>query len=150
MQELFRAIPELIGRFKDNDQVLSAFVFTAWRRTAGEMLRERTEPLEYSQKRLTLAVENTTWKRHLEDLSGDMLYRLNAALGQGVVTFIEFRVDQAAVRKIVEEKDSPRTGPDPTQAVSPSLRRAAEAIRDERLREQFIDAAGAYLSRQND
>lgn len=149
MQELFRAFPELLNQFKDNDRVLAAFVFAAWRRTAGEPLRIRTEPLEYRQKRLTLAVENATWKRHLEDLSGDILYRLNAALGQGVVTFIEFRLDKAAVDGATGRRPTPLKRADTENAVSPSLMNAANNILDEGLRERFLDAAGAYLSRQN-
>lgn len=92
MQELFGVFSDLVARFKDNEQAMSAFVFAAWRRTAGKPLSDRTEPLEFREKRLAIAVEDESWKRNLEHLSGDILYRLNASLGQGVVTFLEFRV----------------------------------------------------------
>src|SRR5690349_8829994 len=97
MQELFKAIPNIVERIGKDDAVLSSLVFAAWRRVAGEHLKQRTEPIEFGQKRLTLAVENEIWRRHLQDLSGEMLYSLNAALGHGTVKFIEFRIDAAAI-----------------------------------------------------
>lgn len=149
MQELFQAFPDLLDRFKGNDMVLAAFVLAAWRKSAGELLRQRTEPLAFEHKRLTLAVENAIWKRHLEDLSGDMLYRLNAALGQGVVSYIEFRVDENAV---VTAADRTRTGTtnDNTPTIpSPALKNAALRISDPQLRERFLEAAGIYLTRRD-
>jgi hypothetical protein len=148
MQELFLAFPALMSRFEDNDHVLSAFVFAAWRKTAGGQLRQRTEPVEFRQKRLTLAVENEIWQRHLRDLTGDMLFRLNAILGQGVVTFIELRVDEGAVLNAADRKPLRETKDEIRTTVPPSLKKAALQIADKNLREAFLTAAGAYLARQ--
>ena len=149
MKDIFQAIPNIVERLGNDEAVLSAFVFAAWRRVAGEQLRQRTEPLNFSQKRLTLAVENETWRRHLQDLSGDMLYNLNAQLGQGTVKFIEFRIDPNAMNAStksgipIEESAAYKT------AITPDLRKAASAIADDGLREKFLSAAAAYISRQN-
>ncbi len=147
MQELFKEFPELLARFKDNDEILRAFVFTVWKRTAGQLLNARTKPAEFQNKRLTIAVENVTWKQHLEDLSGEMLYKLNAGLGQGVVTFIEFRVDSSS-RNSASENNIAVTREAKTEINAPrALVEAAARIANDGLRDQFLRAAGAYLDR---
>ncbi len=150
MQELFQTFRGILDGFDGPDEVRAAFVFAAWRKIAGEQLRQRTEPLAFRQKRLTLAVENAIWKRHLEDLSGDMLYRLNAALGQGVVNFIEFCVHEKAVLTAPDRKTAEAADKTVTTKLSPALKDAALRIGDPELRKHFLEAAGAYLSRKAD
>lgn len=93
MKQLFGAIPGILKDLEPNAAAVEAMVFGAWKQVAGEMLRARTAPIEYRDKRLVVAVEDKMWQRNLEELSGQMLVRLNAALGHGSVTFIEFRID---------------------------------------------------------
>lgn len=150
MQELFQTFRGVLDGFDGPDEVRAAFVFAAWRKISGEQLRQRTEPLAFRQKRLTLAVENAIWKRHLEDLSGDMLYRLNAALGQGVVNFIEFHVNEKAVLAAPDRKTAKAADETVTPRLSPALKDAALQIGDPELRKHFLEAAGAYLSRKAD
>lgn len=147
MQELFQAIPNVVEQIGKDEAVRSAFVLAAWRRVAGEQLRQRTEPIEFAQKRLTLAVENETWRRHLQDLSGDMLYSLNKILGHGTVNFIEFRIDPASMNS-ARGKGGTDDSSASRAALTPELRKAAEAIADEGLRENFLGAAAAYIARQ--
>jgi hypothetical protein len=148
MQELFRALPSLLERFEGNDNVLRGFVFATWRRTAGEMLSGRTLPVGFASGRLTLAVEDETWRQHLEGLSGQMLYGLNAVLGQGVVKFIEFRVDETASAGLRDQR--PATEGTPTFKVSREIELAASVIEDEAMREHFVAAAAAYLARSQE
>lgn len=150
MQELFQTFRGVLDGFDGPDEIRAAFVFAAWRKIAGEQLRQRTEPLGFRQKRLTLAVENAIWKRHLEDLSGDMLYRLNAALGQGVVNFIEFCVHEKAVLAAPDRKTVKAPDEAVAAKLSPALKNAALRIGDPELRKTFLDAAGAYLARKAD
>jgi len=150
MEALFQAVPGILKGLGDNEQATAAFVFAAWRKVAGEQLRQRTEPLGFRQKRLTLAVENAIWKRHLQDLSGDMVYRLSLLLGNGVVNFIELCVDERAVLTAADRKP-PAIARTTTIAELPeSLKHAADSIRDEGLRESFLSAAGIYLSRSGE
>lgn len=93
MEQLFTAIPEILKHLEPNSSATNALVFAVWKRVAGELLRSRTEPLEYKENRLVVAVEDKTWQTHLEQLSPQMIAKLNATLGQGSVKFIEFRVD---------------------------------------------------------
>jgi hypothetical protein len=153
MNELFRALPALLKEFDQNETLREAVAFAAWRKIAGESLRQHAVPFRLVQKRLTVAVKSETWRKHLEHLSGQMIFKLNSSLGQAVVTFIEFIVDEAAV----EKENGAKNGQTLSDAeleeialdeVTPKMRRAADAIKDDNLRYQFLLAAGSCLARK--
>lgn len=153
MNELFRALPALLKQLDDNESVREAVVFAAWRRTAGDGLREHAVPLRLYQKHLIVAVVSEMWKKHLEHLSGQMIFKLNSALEQPLVTFIEFRVDEETIRQ--ERLKNPKNAVNlekeretALEEVTPQMRRAADAIKDENLRYQFLLAAGSCLARR--
>ncbi len=148
MEQLFGAIPSVLRDLGPNPDVDEALIFSAWERCAGNLLRERTSPLEFFENRLVVAVQDETWRRHLEDLSPQMLFKINASLGQGKVRFIEFRIDAMAVDKVREanKADAARSE---TAEVAPGLRSAANAIADEHLRDRFLSAAAAYLAKKD-
>jgi len=140
MEQLFAALPHLLKELGANHAVEEQMVFAAWRRVAGEMLNERTKPLEYFENRLIVAVEDQNWQRNLESLAGQMVAKLNAATEQGTVKYIEFRIDKKAIERQLKPK-SEITSDD----VPDSLRGAAEQIENETLRKSFLEAAAAYL-----
>ncbi len=153
MDELFRALPVLLKEMNDNESVRQAVVFAAWRRMAGEALRDKAVPIRLFQKHLIIAVESATWKRHLESLSGQMIFKINSVLGQALVTFIEFRIDDATIQ--IERAKHRNDSIDEDQLreialeqVTPKLRAAADAIKDDNLRYQFLLAAGGALARR--
>ncbi|HEX8638303.1 MAG TPA: DciA family protein [Pyrinomonadaceae bacterium] len=153
MQELFRALPALLKEFDDNDDVREAVVFAAWRKIAGETLRERAVPVRLYKKHLIIAVMSETWKKHLQQLSGQMIFKINSVLGAAIVTFIEFRVDEKTVtderaqnaKTIVSEAKFQENALD---QVTAKMRRSADAIKDDHLRYQFLLAAGSCLARK--
>ena len=140
MEQIFAALPRLLKELGATHEVEEQMVFAAWRRVAGEMLNERTKPVEYFENRVVVAVEDQTWQRNLESLAPEMVAKLNAATEQGTVKYIEFRID----KRSIERQQKPlieRTADD----VPDSLRDAAAQIEDERLRKSFLEAAAAYL-----
>lgn len=148
MERLFGTIPAVLDGLGANKGIDEALVIAAWKRTAGELLRERTEPIEFFENRLVVAVTDETWQRHLEDLSPQMLAKLNGSLGHGTVKFIEFRIDAKAIEA---SRDMKKAKSDEAIAeVTPSLANAAESIADENLREQFLSAAATYLAKQKE
>lgn len=148
MERLFGTIPTVLDGLGANKGIDEALVIAAWKRTAGELLRERTEPIEFFENRLVVAVTDETWQRHLEDLSPQMLAKLNGSLGHGTVKFIEFRIDAKAIEA---SRDMKKAKSDEAIAeVTPSLANAAESIADENLREQFLSAAATYLAKQKE
>lgn len=153
MNALFGSLTGLLKEFGDNPDVRDAVVFAAWRRIAGEALSLQAVPVELNEERLVVAVENKMWKRHLEDLSGQMLFKINSALGAGMVTFIEFRVDAKVFkalgdkrrRSAIDAEESARTA---RGEITEKLRAQAGAIQDQDLRERFLLAAGRCLARK--
>jgi len=142
MERVFATIPDVLGTLETNETARAALVLATWRKVAGEMLSARTEPLEYIDHRLIVAVRDTTWKRHLEDLAPQMIAKLNSRLGEGTVRFIEFRTGSSRLKAV---KASANTSVDSTD-LTPSVSEAANSIADPALRRRFVEAAAAYLA----
>lgn len=143
MQQLFGAISEVFSGREAQENVDKALVFAAWTGCAGEMLRTRAVPLDFFENRLVIGVADETWRRHLEDLSPQMLVKLHESLAHGTVRRIEFRID-AAVRRQV--RDAPPVAGRLPVTVAPSVVEAAKAIKDADLRETFLSAAASSLA----
>jgi len=151
MLDLFRTLPILLSELEGADAVREALVFAAWRRIAGEGLRGNTAPLKLDGSTLTVAVSSLTWQRHLKDLGGQMLFKINAALGAPLVSYIQLDIDESAV--ILERKQHGNDGREldlrtADAEITPELRQAASKIEDEELRRQFLAAAGNCLARK--
>ncbi|HEX8180006.1 MAG TPA: DUF721 domain-containing protein [Pyrinomonadaceae bacterium] len=152
MDDLFRALPELLRAAGDAEEVAEAAALAAWRRVAGEQLRGQAVPFRLYRKTLTVAVADATWQKQLEKMSGQLLFRLNSLLGQPIVTYIEFRIDPQTVR--VERARLRGRDIDPVAQERRALHHAraftnaAKAIRDETLRRRFLLAAGCYIDAQ--
>lgn len=152
MDDLIRALPTLLKAAGDSEEVAEAAAFVAWRRVAGEQLRGQAVPFRLHRKMLVVAVPDTAWQKQLEHVANQLLFRLNSVLGQAVVTYIEFRVDQKTVREerarlnvtdFDEEKHERRA-----LIHARALNEAAAAIKDETLRQRFLLAAGSYMDAQ--
>ncbi|HEX8457294.1 MAG TPA: DUF721 domain-containing protein [Pyrinomonadaceae bacterium] len=152
MDDLIRALPNLLRAAGDAEEVMEAAALVAWRRVAGEALRGQAVPFRLHRKLLVVAVADTTWQKQLEKISGQLIFRLNSLLGQAVVTYIEFRVDPATVRQERARLGQPEF--DRVAHEQSALRHArqlteaAAAIRDEDLRRRFLLAAGSYIDAQ--
>jgi len=153
MQDLFRALPKLLREFEDTEEVREAVAFAAWRKIAGEALCEHAVPVRLFNKHLIVAVIDKMWKRHLESLSGQMIFKLNSVLGQAVVTFIEFRIDEETLREQHSKRQAKQISDEQhreiaLEEVTPKMRSAADNIKDDNLRYQFLLAAGSCLARK--
>lgn len=153
MNELFRALPALLKEFDDNETLREAVTFAAWRRIAGESLLQHAVPFRLNHKRLTVAVKNETWRKHLENLSGQMIFKINSVLGQAIVTYIEFHINEKAVERENLQKQTVTISDEEfeeiaLEEVTPKMRRSADAIKDDNLRYQFLLAAGGALARK--
>jgi hypothetical protein len=151
MEDLMRALPRLLRAAGETQEVLEAAAMVAWRRVAGEALREQTVPFRLYRKTLIISVTDQTWQKQLEKMSGQLLFRLNSLLGQAVVTYIEFRIDPKTVRAARSARHSAADRQDQErralELASGELSAAACAIQDEDLRRRFLLAAGTCLDR---
>ncbi|HKP68106.1 MAG TPA: DUF721 domain-containing protein [Pyrinomonadaceae bacterium] len=148
MLDLFRTLSGVLRDAENVDEIRQAIVFASWRRIAGDSLAEHTVPLSLEDTTLVVAVSSITWQRHLKDLCGQMVFKLNAALGSPFVTFIELRVDENAVLGNRVTRDESELRELAEAEISPELRSAADKIEDEELRKQFLLAAGNCLVRR--
>ncbi|MBV6497181.1 MAG: hypothetical protein JFAIHJKO_02318 [Pyrinomonadaceae bacterium] len=143
MEPLFSTFPSILKEVNAAPEVLESLVFSTWPAAVGELVGKRTQPLRFESKRLTVAVEDKTWKVHLEELAGQILAKLNNLCGNGSVAFVEFKIEP---RSIVSNAGEQQSTPTNTE-ISKELRLAAANIKDASLRNSFIEAATVYLSR---
>jgi len=144
MDQLINSLPALLQVAGDTKEIRETAAVVAWNHVAGEGLRQQTAPIGVQQHRLIVAVTDAIWKRQLESMCGQLLFRLNSLLGRGVVTFIEFQVDPRAIESARKDRQA-------MENVRPKLKRemvipfelvsAAASIRDSRLRKAFLGAA---------
>ena len=149
MDDLFKALPQLLRAAGESAEVSEAAAFAAWRRVAGEAMRGSAVPFRLYNKTLVIAVPDATWRKQLEQVSPQLIFRLNSLLGQALVTYVEFRVDAQTVgrararrtqyERLVEEENALRRAGE--------LDGAAEAIHDDGLRRRFLLAAGSCMNR---
>jgi aspartyl-tRNA(Asn)/glutamyl-tRNA(Gln) amidotransferase subunit C len=125
MESLFNTLPALLKRLPDVPEVRRAVVFAAWRRTAGEELRERAKPLSIESRRLRVAVPDKNWQRQLESLAPQLLFKLNTLLEDSVVDYIEFVIDPAAFEPRDKAATTEPAGPNTPPRSTPRHRRFA-------------------------
>src|SRR5215210_294806 len=97
MLDLFRTLPRLVTDIEGAEPLREALVCAAWRRIAGQALADHTAPVKLENATLRVAVSNLMWQRHLKDLCGQMLFKLNAAVGIPAVSYIELEINEKAV-----------------------------------------------------
>lgn len=152
MDELIQTLPKLLRASGDAEEVVEVAAFIAWRRVAGESLRGCAVPFRLYRKTLVVAVPDATWRKQLEAISGQLLFRINSVLGQALVTYIEFRIDpqtvaaeRARAQSSVYERLLQEEGALERAA---ELDEAAAAILDDELRRRFLLAAGSCMMRR--
>jgi hypothetical protein len=96
---------------------------------------------------LVVAVPDQFWKKQLEQLSGEYLFRVNSLLAGSYVTFIEFRVDPEFVLQSHPEDQKPFEFHH-TDELEAELKESAQCIKDPELREKFLRAAAKCLERR--
>lgn len=151
MIDFVNTLPGLMKNFPSGDEVRKAIVFAAWKTAAGPELARRAVPMEFADGRLVVAVPGDAWRRNLESLSGQLLYKLNSAFDRPTVQYIEFRVDESAVsaRADVGSADAAgKSGQAALKSVPKEVKRAAAAIEDKALRRAFLLAAGGCMGRR--
>jgi hypothetical protein len=152
MDDLIRALPNLLRAAGDSEEVAEAAAFVAWRRVAGEQLRGQAVPFRLHRKMLVVSVPDASWQKQLEAIAGQLVFRLNSTLGQAVVTYIEFRIDPKTVRderaRLHETDFDHERHERRALAHARTLGDAAAAIKDETLRRHFLLAAGSYMEAQ--
>src|SRR5258707_15734957 len=93
MDELVKTFPSLLRVMGDSKEVAEAAAIAAWKHAAGEGLRNHAAPLHLHGKTLVVAIADAVWQKQLGAMKGQLLFRINAILGQQLVSQIDFQID---------------------------------------------------------
>jgi hypothetical protein len=103
-------------------------------------------PVQLLNHTLVVVVADNIWRRQLEQMRGQFLFRLNSILGQPLVKSIELRVDPKTLARLRRE-DGANKNRDVNYQVPAELLSAAAGIDDARLRQAFLGAAASCVRR---
>ena len=81
----------LIGKLKLDVDDPELRARAAWRVAAGKKIAEHTRAVALVRGSLVVEVEDQIWQRQLKTLCGFLLHNLEKALGEALVTDIDFR-----------------------------------------------------------
>jgi hypothetical protein len=150
MEQLIKALPAILAAAADSPEVIETAAIAAWNHVAGDLLSKQTVATAVNNKVLVVAVADAVWKKQLEPMTPQLLFRLNAILGRSLVRRIEFRVD---AQLLAQRNDSTRVTPNAAEElnendVSLEIWSAAVAIKDKQLRKAFLKAATLSIRRR--
>jgi hypothetical protein len=149
MNSLLKMLPLMIRMAGDHEDVREQAAFAAWRAASGSGVKNVCQPFRLFQKQLIIAVLDHTWKKQMERISGEYLFKINSLMGGPFVTFIEFRVDRKSVLQSKKTQEKPVVF-HRTKKLEEELEASATCIKDELLREKFLCAAVKCLERNEE
>ena len=151
MDRLIKTLPAILKASGASEEVAEAACIAAWRHAVGEGLSSHAAPLQLRNQTLVVVVEDNIWKTQLEQMRGQLLFRLNSVVGQELVKSIEFRADPktlASVRGREAGKSKVGDGARSIDYQIPvELLSAAAGIEDAELRRAFLGAATSCVRR---
>lgn len=149
MDRLIKTLPAILKASGASAEVVEAACIAAWRHAVGEGLSSHAAPLELQHQTLIVVVADNIWKAQLEQMRGQLLFRLNSVVGHELVKSIEFRLDEKALTRMrgQEAGKVAAGGPPIDDKVPVELLSAAAGIADADLRRAFLGAATSCVRR---
>jgi hypothetical protein len=146
MDNLIKTLPAILAAAEGSEEVVEAACIAAWKHVVGEGLSSHAVPVQLQNHNLIVVVEDNIWQRQLEQMRGQLLFRLNSLLGKALVRSIELRIDP----NTLSQARATRAGPKkelPDYTIPPELLTAAAGIADAELRRAFLGAATSCVRR---
>src|SRR5215831_13856105 len=103
MDSILKLMPEILRLSGNQEEVCEKAVCTTWNLLVGEQVRRNSAPYKLFKKTLFVAAKDATWRKQLEQMSGQILFRLNSTLGAPYVTSLQFRTNAGLVRSAQKE-----------------------------------------------
>ena len=147
MDNLIKTLPAILKASGASEEIAEAACLVAWKHAVGEGLSSHAVPVQLLNQTLVVAVADAIWKKQLEHMRGQLLFRLNSVLGQPLVKLIELRIDPRRVELARATHASTRQGPSADYKVPAELLTAAAGIDDVELRRAFLGAATSCVKR---
>ena len=147
MDKLIKTLPAILKAAGDSAEVAEAACTAAWKHVVGEGLSSHAIPIQLQDQTLVVAVADPIWKKQLEPMRGQLLFKLNSALGQSLVRSIELQIDPRTIELERAKQQSASVDRDPNYRVPTELLTAAAEIADVDLRRAFLGAATSCVKR---
>lgn len=147
MDSLIKTLPAILKASGASEEVAEAACVAAWKHAVGQGLSSHAVPIQLQQHTLVVAVADNVWKKQLEHMRGQLLFRLNSVLGQALVKSIELRIDPKRIDQLRATPPNTSKGPRFDDQVPVELLNAAAAIDDVDLRRAFLGAATSCVRR---
>jgi predicted nucleic acid-binding Zn ribbon protein len=151
MDKLIKTLPAILKASGAAEEVAEAACIAAWKHAVGEGLSSNAFPIQLQNHVLVVVVADNIWKKQLEQMRGQFLFRLNTVLGQALVKSIELRVDPKALGSLRGRDASASKGQEGARAsdykIPAELLSAAAGIEDVDLRRAFLGAATSCVRR---
>jgi hypothetical protein len=145
MDELFKTLAAVVRVIGDEPEVAEAAAIAAWKKAAGDGLRQHAVPLRLDSGKLVVAVADAVWQKQLGAMKAQLVYRMNSLLERPLVKTIELTIEPAALNKRAQRVDQ-NTLLD--NQVPQELWSAAAVISDKELRDKFVRAAATAIRRR--
>lgn len=146
MDDLFKTLSAVLRLVGNDPQVIEAAAIAAWKKAAGDGLRQHAIPVRLTDGTLVVAVADAVWQKQLGAMKDQLIYRTNSIIGQPLVREIELIVDpQLTKAPPPPEDERPLDNQVPLELWS-----AASAISDKELRQKFLRAATSAIQRRQD
>jgi len=146
MDRLIKTLPAILKASGAPEEVAEAACIGAWKHAVGDGLSSHAIPIQLENCTLVVAVADNIWKKQLEHMRGQLLFRLNSVLGQALVKSIELRVDPKRI-ELARATPATTSKDKANYDVPAELLIAAAAIEDVELRRAFLGAATSCVRR---
>lgn len=90
-QPLGKELTKLANQRRWNSQLAHGQVFGEWARVVGEEVAEHAQPVALKDGELTVRASSTAWATQLRLLQGQLITKITAAVGPGVVKRIRIQ-----------------------------------------------------------
>ncbi len=155
MDSLIKALPAILKASGGAEEVAEAACVAAWRHAVGAALSEHAAAVQLQRQApgqtLVVVVADNIWKRQLEQMRAQLLFKLNSLLGQPLVKSIELRIDpktlQQARRSATQRAETNKGVGTADYQFPAELLSAAAGIEDAQLRRAFLGAATSCVNR---
>jgi predicted nucleic acid-binding Zn ribbon protein len=147
MDKLIKTMPAILKASGASEEVAEAACIAAWRHAVGEGLNSHAVPIQLQNQLLVVVVADNIWKKQLEQMRSQLLFRVNSVLGQALVKSVEFRVDPNTLAKARGPQEGASKGKRLDDKIPVELVSAAAGIKDVELRRAFLGAATSCVRR---
>jgi hypothetical protein len=147
MERLIKTLPAILKASGATEEVAEAACIAAWKHAVGEGLSSHAVPVQLQNGTLVVAVADNIWKKQLEHMRGQLLFRLNSVLGQALVKSIALQVDPKRIELARAKPSATNKDKESNYEVPAELLTAAAAIEDVDLRRAFLGAATSCARR---